>query len=571
MSHTQKRAAGNGLEEKEYQGSSASHPTDSNNDVSQNRYTESAPAAAEPETQLDVPPRDINGWKWYLTLVSILASTFLYALDATVVADLQPVILQDLGGIQKLPWLSVAFLLSATATNLLWGRMYGHINAKWFYIFHVTLFEVGSAICGASPSINVMILGRAIAGVGGSGLYVGCMTLIATTTTLTERPMYISCTGFTWGLGIVLGPIIGGAFSESSVGWRWAFYINLFIGAVCAPFYIFLIPSKDPRPGVSARERVSELDYPGIVLQAGVLSALILAINMGGIVYPWNSGRIIVMFVVFGALWMVLGIQQVYAIGTTVSSRIIPVQFFKSRTVLLLFAASAAGGACAFVPIYMIPMYFQFTQAGGALEAGVRLLPFIIIMVVFVFINGQLMAWLGHYIPWFFVGGLLTVAGASLMYTVDQNTSDSRVYGYTVLIGAGVGMYLQASFSVTQAVVDINNVAPAIGFVTLAQFLGITMALAIANSILLNSSQDQIQQILPNVPASEIQGAILGSDSTLVQSLPSDLRAQVLAAIVRAIGKAYILVIAGGALVVVSSLFMRRQKLFGVTPAIAAA
>ncbi|KAI7974090.1 hypothetical protein EIK77_002955 [Talaromyces pinophilus] len=192
-------------------------------------------------------------------------------------------------------------------------------------------------------------------------------------------------------------------------------------------------------------------------------------------------------------------------------------------------------------------------------------------MVVFVFINGQLMAWLGHYIPWFFVGGLLTVAGASLMYSVDQNTSDSRVYGYTVLIGAGVGMYLQASFSVTQAVVDVNNVAPAIGFVTLAQFLGITMALAIANSILLNSSQDQIQQILPNVPASEIQGAILGSDSTLVQSLPSDLRAQVLAAIVRAIGKAYILVIAGGALVVVSSLFMRRQKLFGVTPAIAAA
>lgn len=315
MLETKERAAGNGLEEKEYPASSASHPTGSNDDVQQNKYTDSAPASAKAE-QPGVPPRDINGWKWYLTLVSILASTFLYALDATVVADLQPVILQELGGIQKLPWLSVAFLLSATATNLLWGRMYGHINAKWFYIFHVTLFEVGSAICGASPSINVMVLGRAIAGVGGSGLYVGCMTLIATTTTLTERPMYISFTGFTWGLGIVLGPIIGGAFSESSVGWRWAFYINLFIGAVCAPFYIFLIPSKDPRPGASARERVSELDYPGIVLQAGTLSALILAINMGGIVYPWNSGRIMVMFVIFGVLWILLGIQQVYAIGT---------------------------------------------------------------------------------------------------------------------------------------------------------------------------------------------------------------------------------------------------------------
>lgn len=115
----------------------------------------------------EAPLRDISGWKWYLTLASILASTFLYALDATVVADLQSVIVQDLGGITKLSWLSVAFLLSATATNLVWGRVYGHFNAKWFYIFHVTLFEIGSAICGAAPSMDVMILGRAIAGVGG--------------------------------------------------------------------------------------------------------------------------------------------------------------------------------------------------------------------------------------------------------------------------------------------------------------------------------------------------------------------------------------------------------------------
>jgi MFS family permease len=112
---------------------------------------------------------------------------------------------------------------------LFWGRVYSHFNAKWLYIFTVVLFEVGSAICGAAPSINIMILGRAIAGLGGSGLYVGCMTLIAMTTTMDERPVYVSGTGFTWGLGIVLGPVVGGAFNESAVGWRWAFYINLYL------------------------------------------------------------------------------------------------------------------------------------------------------------------------------------------------------------------------------------------------------------------------------------------------------------------------------------------------------
>ncbi|CEJ86583.1 hypothetical protein VHEMI04147 [[Torrubiella] hemipterigena] len=523
------------------------------------------------EAQPEVPPRDISGWKWYATVLAILFSTFLYALDATVVADLQPIIVQEFGDIQKLSWLSVAFLLCATATNLVWGRIYGHFNAKWVYIFFVVVFEVGSAICGAAPSMNIMILGRAIAGIGGAGMYIGTMTLLATTTTLAERPIYISCTGFTWGIGIVLGPVVGGAFSQSSVGWRWAFYINLFIGAVCAPFYVFLIPSKDPRPGSSLKERVVEMDYLGSILQAGALTSFILAINWGGVTYPWGSGRIIALFVVSGILFIILGIQQVWNIGTTLSRRLIPVQFFRSRTVLILFSAAASGGSCSFVPIYMVPLFFQFTRNDGPLDAGVRLLPFIAVMVVFVFINGSLMAKLGYYMPWFLVGGIFVVIGSSLMYTIEQDTSNSRVYGFTVLLGAGVGMFLQAAFSVAQAVVDVENIAPAIAFITLAQFVGITFALAIANAILLNASQSSIEKILPNVPVADIQAAILGSHSGLVQNLPKDIQAEVLDAIVHAIDKSYILVIAGGALVAVLSLVMRREKLFGASAGIAAA
>jgi hypothetical protein len=192
-------------------------------------------------------------------------------------------------------------------------------------------------------------------------------------------------------------------------------------------------------------------------------------------------------------------------------------------------------------------------------------------MVVFVFINGSLMAKLSYYMPWYLVGGLLVVIGSALMYTINQDSSTSRVYGYTVLIGAGVGMFLQASFSVAQAVVDPENIAPAIGFITLAQFVGITVALAIANAILLNASQNKIQIILPDVPAAEIQAAILGARSGLVQSLSSSLKARVLDAIVSAISTTYILVITGGTLTAILSLLMRREKLFGVTSSIAAA
>jgi MFS family permease len=503
-----------------------------------------------------------TGWKWPVLMAAIISSTFLYALDGTIVAVLQPGLIEEFGHIEELSWLSVAFLLSATATNLLWGRIYANFDAKWFYIFHVFIFEVGSALCGAAPSMSILILGRVVAGLGGSGQYVGCMTLIAGMTTMEERPMYISLTGVSWGLGTVLGPVIGGAFAESSAGWRWGFYINLFVGLAAAPAWLFLIPSKDPRPGTSFRSRFAEIDYAGVILQGGVLTSLLLAVNLGGVTLPWDSGRIITTFVVSGVLLILLAIQQVRHIFTTPARRILPIQFFKSKIILILFACMAANGAVMFVPTYMIPLFFQFTRPDGPLSAGVQLLPFISLLVFFTVLNGVLMAKFGYYMPWFLAGGCLSIIGSALMYTIDAGDSKSRVYGYTVLIGMGDGMFGQAGYAVAQAVVDVADIAPAIGFITLAQFLGITLSLALANAVLLNESQSQLQRILPELSLSEIQGAILGARSEIVQRLGPETQQRVLEAIVGAIGQTYILVMTAGALVALLSLLMSREKLF---------
>lgn len=152
---------------------------------------------------VEAPPRDISGMKWALVVLSILSSTFLFALDNTIVADIQPVIVTQFNSVAKLTWLSVAFLIGAASTNLIWGKIFGQFNAKWVYIFCVFLFEVGSALCGAAPTMDALIIGRAICGVGGSGMYVGVMTLLAATTTIHERPVYVGGTGLTWGLGTV--------------------------------------------------------------------------------------------------------------------------------------------------------------------------------------------------------------------------------------------------------------------------------------------------------------------------------------------------------------------------------
>lgn len=136
-------------------------------------------------------PRDVHGIKWALAVFSVLISTFLFALDNTIVADIQPAIVERFGEVSKLSWLPVAFLVAAIGTNLFWGKMYSQFDAKYMYLFTVFLFEVGSAICGAANSMDLLIFGRALCGLGGVGLYAGVMTLLSVTTTEHERPMYI--------------------------------------------------------------------------------------------------------------------------------------------------------------------------------------------------------------------------------------------------------------------------------------------------------------------------------------------------------------------------------------------
>ncbi|KAL5363154.1 putative MFS drug efflux transporter [Aspergillus floccosus] len=544
---------------------------DSNLSPTEHEISEKATSTdSDPEAQRGDPvsedpkihPREISGWKWFLVVLAIYSSQFLFALDNTIVANVQPVIVGDFKSVEKLPWISVAFLIGAAGTNLIWGKVFGQFNAKWTYILSVFVFEVGSAICGAAPNMNALIIGRAICGVSGSGMYVGLMTLLAATTTIHERPMYVGGGGFIWGVGTVLGPIIGGAFTDSSAGWRWAFYINLCVGAVCAPVYLFLLPNKDPRPGVSLRERASTMDHLGGILIIGAMVTGVMAVSFGGVMFPWNSGRIIGLFCCSGVLFILLGLQQVFTILTTVAYRVLPVEFFKSRTVLILFAATAAGGTAIFVPVYMAPIYFQFTRGDSTLESGVRLLPFIILMIVAVLANGALLSSFGLYMPWYLVGGILVVIGGALMYTVGLGTSVAHVYGYTVLIGVGVGFFAQASFSVAQATVAPELVPSAVGFISLAQITGITLSLAIANAVFFNESVKSLQTILPGMDPEQIKQAISGTQSEVFQSLAPRAREEVLEALVKAQSKSYILVMTAGALVALLSLVMKRERLF---------
>jgi MFS family permease len=170
-------------------------------------------------------------------------------------------------------------------------------------------------------------------------------------------------TGAMWGLGTVLGPVIGGAFTRSGATWRWAFYINLPIGALTAPVLLFLIPPFDALKGTSFLRRLRRVDWVGVVFLSGSITSLALALQFGGNQYPWNSGQVIGLFVTFGALLILFaGSQSLYMPGQTTERRIFPVEMIFNRTTMLLFILTGTGATTCFIAIYYIPLYFQFTR-----------------------------------------------------------------------------------------------------------------------------------------------------------------------------------------------------------------
>lgn len=335
------------------------------------------------------------------------------------------------------------------------------------------------------------------------------------------------------------------------------------MGGAFAGVWIFCIPRSDPRPGIPLKKRFEEIDFLGTILIAGAYVSGVMAINFGGSVYAWNSGRIIGLFICSGVLFILFGVQQGLPFLTTKQRRIFPVEFLSRKIMLLLFAQTASASTSTFLPIYFIPLFFQFVRNDSALEAGVRLLPFVVFLVVMCVANGAIMSATGYYFPWYICGGVFNLIGSALMYTVDDHSSTARVYGYSILIAIGTGAYVQASFSVAQAKVAPPLIPLAIGFITAGQITGVTIALAIANSVFLNGAEDGIRAVLPNLPAAQIQAAISGAGSQFLQSLDAATKAQVLNAIVNSMSKVYILDITAGALTLVLALLMKPgEKLF---------
>ncbi|RKL46671.1 hypothetical protein BFJ70_g3156 [Fusarium oxysporum] len=460
--------------------------------------------------------RSIQGWRWTVAYAAMLSTTLLFAIDNTIVANIQPSIINDFGHLELMSWIGTGFALG-TMFILLWGKVYGVFNIKWVYIFNIFLFEAGSAVCGAAPNIQALIIGRVIAGIGGSGMYSGTLTYVSVLTNQQEKPAYLAGSTVVWGIGSVLGPVVGGAFAASSATWRWGFYINLPIGAVFAPAYFLLFPSTDPNPSETLAEKLRLVDWINAVIFLAGSACLTVALTFGGVVYSFHSGTIIALWTVTGVLLVAFIVLLKLHPLVSKENRLYPLHFFKKWILINMQLQVFLSSGIILAMTYFVPLYFQFIKGDGALEAGVRLLPLIMFMVVVSMLNGFLMPKYGLIPVWYIGGSALALIGSALMYTIDDTTSNGKVYGYNILVGAGAGCYIVAGFALMQSLVPTHEISNAV-----AQDLGMVLFLAISGSLFHNVAVDKVGNALPTASDTDIGNLIAGTSSAVFKALSED-------------------------------------------------
>lgn len=510
--------------------------------------------------------RTIRGIRWFMICVSLYITCTLYGLDTTIAADVQGPVVQDLGHVEQLAWVGAGFPLGSVCVILLLGRLYGTFNMKWNFITTTVLFEVGSAICGAAPSMNALIVGRVIAGAGGSGIYLGSLHYFTAMTAEKERGFYMALVGVFWGIGAVLGPVIGGAFAVSAATWRWAFYINLVIGAISAPPLLFYLPSIHPIRGVSIRGRLATIDFVGFILGAGVWVTFLLAFTMAGGQWPWNDGRTIAAFVVFGVVLAIYVLQQYFSLFTTIDQRLFPGHLLRNRTQVLLYIVTAAGTTTLFVVVYYIPLYFQFVNNDQALMAAVRLLPCVVVAVTVNLVSGSFLHLIKVYMALYLIASVFLIAGGGpLVVFLDPNSTTGTIYGLTVIIAVGSGLSMVTSFTVSTLTLTPEDAGAGISLQSVAQIGGQVISLAVAGQIYQSTATRNLSANLAGHGFSDqdISGAVAGAQSTLFQELDGELRSKAIEAITRAMQMTFVLVPVAGGVMLVAALLMKREKLFG--------
>ncbi|KAI8617129.1 major facilitator superfamily domain-containing protein [Chytriomyces sp. MP71] len=520
---------------------------------------------SDPAAQLssDTPKTVLPRVQFVLVFIGLSFAVFLAALDQTIVAVALTAIANEFQSLSSINWIATAYFLTATAFIPVYGQLADIFGRKIVFLIAISIFEVGSLLCGVATSMNFLIGGRAIAGLGGSGIFSLVIIIISDLTTVRDRGNYLGIIGATFGLASVAGPLLGGVFVDH-VSWRWVFYINLPIGAITIATVIFFLHLKDDKQE-NLMASFQKIDWLGTFLLVGCVICLLIPIQGGGSQYEWNSPTVIALFIV-GFIFL---IAFIYVEGWVATNPVLTFELFKNREAVGVFATTFFLGNAFFILVFYAPLWFQVVLGTTATQAGIHTIPLIMGLVIMSIVSGIVATTTGLFFPFLPASAIIISIGAGLMASMKEDAALWQQIVYLLIAGAGVGCGIQTCLISAQVSVKPELLSVVTATTNFFQTIGAVIGLAVCSSLFNNNLPTNVENALiaynvvvpPDVPIL----AFLKDPSTLHNPLytqdGSDLQKALIHGYLQTLSLLFYLPIGFCSAMLISCLFTTKQRL----------
>ena len=442
---------------------------------------------------------------------ALMLTMLMSSLGQMIFGTALPTIVGELGGVEHMSWVISSFMVTMTIAMPLNGKLGDGLGRKWLYIFSISLFIIGSLIGGFANSMGLLILGRAVQGFGAGGMMVNSQAIIAEVVPARQRGKYMGAMGAVFGVASVLGPVLGGWFTDGP-GWRWGLWVNIPLGLIAITVCLAVLRLR------GRNDAPLNVDWLGIVLMVVATTTITLTATWGGTEYPWLSTTILgiaAAAVVSSALFV--------AAERRARNPLIPMSLFRNRNMTLATLAGVILGFSMMGVLGYLPTYLQMVHTLTPTEAGLMMLPMVLSMLGVGITVGFLISRTGRYKVYPIVGMVVTTMGLFLFSRLEETSSLVQVGLNMFVFGAGLGMVMQVLVLIVQNSFPVSVVGTATATNNFFRQLGSALGASLVGSLFIHNMKERLSERLPaGLPSGEFSSSSF--TPSVVANLPEELR-----------------------------------------------